>query len=84
MLLKRAGSEGFQLIRKPSGAPIELGIFTNDSYKEISAVIFSTTGTFGKAVVESGVERIVRVTNFRQFAKDEFFALHGMDGMRGA
>jgi hypothetical protein len=41
-------------INKPSGAPVELGIFTNDSYKEVSAVFFSTTGTFGKAVVESG------------------------------
>ncbi|WP_085706863.1 hypothetical protein [Pseudomonas sp. B35(2017)] len=69
------------VIRKPSGAPIDLGIFTNDSYKEISAVVFSTTGTFGKAVVESGVERIVRVTNFRHFAKEEFFALHGMGGI---
>ena len=68
-------------INKPSGAPIELGIFTNDSYKEISAVIFSTTGTFGKAVVESGIERIVRATNFRQFNKDEFIALQGLNGM---
>jgi len=68
-------------INKPSGAPIELGIFTNDSYKEISAVIFSTTGTFGKAVVESGIERIVRATNFRQFNKDEFIALQGLSGM---
>lgn len=69
------------MIRKPSGAPIELGIFTNESYKEISAVIFSTTGTFGKAVVESGVERIVRVTKYRQFPKEEFYALYGMRGM---
>ncbi|MNF28514.1 hypothetical protein D3C84_91940 [compost metagenome] len=64
-------------IKKASGAPIELGIFTNDSYKEISAVIFSTTGTFGKAVVESGIERIVRATNFRVFDKNEFINLQG-------
>lgn len=68
-------------IKKPSGAPIELGIFTNDSYKEVSAVIFSTTGTFGKAVVESGIERIVRATKYRQFNKDEFLALQGLSGM---
>lgn len=68
-------------IKKSSGAPIELGIFTNDSYKEISAVIFSTTGTFGKAVVESGIERIVRTTRYRQFSKSEFLALEGLRGM---
>jgi len=68
-------------INKPSGAPIELGIFTNDSYKEISAVIFSTTGTFGKAVVESGIERIVRATNFREINKDELIAHQGLSGI---
>lgn len=68
-------------IKKPSGASIELGIFTNDSYREISAVIFSTTGTFGKAVVESGVERIVRTTRYRQFNKSEFLALEGLSAM---
>lgn len=38
---------------KPSGARVEMGIFMNDSFKEISAVFFSTVGTFGKTVVES-------------------------------
>lgn len=68
-------------INKPSGAPIELGIFTNDSYKEISAVIFSTTGTFGKAVVESGIERIVRATNFREFNRNEFITHQGLKNL---
>lgn len=52
-------------ILKPSGAPVEMGIFTNDSYKEISAVFFSTVGTFGKAVAESKIERLVRSTRYR-------------------
>lgn len=69
--LKTGRQRKVSSIKKPSGAPIDLGIFTNDSYKEVSAVIFSTTGTFGKAVVESGIERIVRVTNYRHFAKDD-------------
>lgn len=54
----------------PSGAPVEMGIFTNDSFKEISAVFFSTVGTFGKAVVESKIERLVRSTRYRVIDKD--------------
>lgn len=60
-----------------SGAPVDLGIFTNDSYKEISAVIFSTTGTYGKAVVESGVARMVRSTRYREMSRHAFFTTEG-------
>ncbi|RVL76318.1 hypothetical protein CN140_28720 [Sinorhizobium meliloti] len=56
---------------KPSGASVEMGIFTNDSFKEISAVFFSTVGTFGKAVVESKIERLVRATRYRVTDKDK-------------
>jgi hypothetical protein len=52
-------------IMKPSGAPVDMGIFTNETFKEISAVIFSTVWTFGKAVVESKIERLVRSTRYR-------------------
>lgn len=55
---------------KPSGAPVEMGIFTNRSFKEISAVFFSTVGTFGKAVVESKIDRLVRATRYRVIDKD--------------
>ncbi|CDM60303.1 MULTISPECIES: hypothetical protein [Rhizobium] len=55
----------------PSGSPVEMGIFTNDSFKEISAVFFSTVGTFGKAVVESQIERLVRSTRYRMMDKDK-------------
>jgi len=54
---------------KPSGAPVEMGIFTNDSFKEISAVFFSTVGTFGKAVVESKINTLVRATRYRVIDK---------------
>ena len=81
--LKTGRQRKVSSIKKPSGAPIDLGIFTNDSYKEVSAVIFSTTGTFGKAVVESGIERIVRVTNYRHFAKDDADKVLGGMGVRG-
>ncbi|UIJ82401.1 hypothetical protein [Rhizobium leguminosarum] len=56
---------------KPSGAPVEIGIFTNDSFKEISAVFFSTVGTFGKAVVESKIDKLVRSTRYRLINKHE-------------
>ncbi|MCX6073619.1 MAG: hypothetical protein NTY39_04790 [Campylobacterales bacterium] len=63
-----------------NGESIELGIFTNDSYKEISAVIFSTTGTFGKAVVQSNVKNTkVRSTRYRESDLGEFISNHGLD-----
>ncbi len=62
------------------GENIELGIFTNDSYKEISAVIFSTTGTFGKAIVQSNVKNTtVRSTRYRESDLGEFISNHGLD-----
>ncbi|MCE4937449.1 hypothetical protein [Aliivibrio fischeri] len=64
-------------ISKGNGQKVELGIFTNPSYKEVSAVIFSTTGMFGKAVVQAGLENIVRATRYRQMDVDEFMAKEG-------
>ncbi|MCD6437289.1 MAG: hypothetical protein J7L56_03360 [Halomonas sp.] len=58
---------------------IELGIFTNPSYKEVSAVIFSTTGMFGKAVVQAGLSNFVRATRYRQMEVDEFMKIEGPD-----
>lgn len=62
-----------------NGKEVELGIFTNDSYKEISAVIFSTTGTFGKAVSMAGTASFVRVTRLRRMGIVEFMAKEGLD-----
>lgn len=58
-------------ILTPSGAPVEMGIFTNDSHKEISAVFFSTVGTFGKAVIESKIDKLVRSTRYRLIDKNK-------------
>lgn len=57
-----------------NGVDIDLGIFTNDSYKEISAVIFSTTGTFGKAVALAGTASFVKTTRLRKMGIVEFLA----------
>lgn len=57
--------ESISKIEKKAGIDIDVGIFTNDSFKEISAVMFSTTGTFGKAVIESGIDRLVRSCRYR-------------------
>lgn len=58
-------------ILKPSGAQVDMGLFTNESHKEISAVVFSTTGTFGKAVAESQIDRLVRSTRYRVIDKNK-------------
>lgn len=67
---------------KPNGSPIEVGIFTNDSYKEISAVIFSTTGTLDKAIVESGASRLVRATRYKTMCVNEFVSKEGRQAHR--
>jgi hypothetical protein len=36
-------------IHKPNGAPIPLGLFRSDAYAHISAVLYSSLATFGKA-----------------------------------
>lgn len=66
-------------VRNKNGKDIDLGIFTNDSYKEISAVIFSTTGTFGKAVALAGTASFVKTTRLRKMRIDEFLAKEGLE-----
>ncbi|MCM0611353.1 hypothetical protein KFJ24_02545 [Marinobacter sediminum] len=62
-----------------NGQKIELGIFTNPSYKEVSAVIFSTTGMFGKAVVQAGIQNYIRATRYRQMGVVEFMTKEGLE-----
>lgn len=66
-------------VRNKNGKDIDLGIFTNDSYKEISAVIFSTTGTFGKAVALAGTASFVKTTRLRKMTIDEFLSNEGLE-----
>jgi hypothetical protein len=58
---------------------VDLGIFTNDSFKEISAVIFSTTGTFGKAVALARTAEFITVTRLRKMGIVEFMAKEGLE-----
>lgn len=60
-----------------SGSNVEIGIFTNDSFREISAVIFSTIGMFGKAVLQGGIDCTVKSTRFRQKSLADFLAAEG-------
>lgn len=71
---ERGKQDKIKSILKPSGAKVEMGVFTNDSHKEISAVFFSTTGTFGKAVAESRIDRLVRSTRYRVIDKNKIGA----------
>lgn len=65
-------------VKNKNGKNIDLGIFTNDSHKEISAVIFSTTGTFGKAVALAGTAAFVKTTRLRKMGIVEFIAKEGI------
>ncbi|WP_305846300.1 hypothetical protein [Photobacterium kishitanii] len=55
------------IVMKNDAIPLELGIFTSDKFKEISAIIFSTTATIGKAIVQSELERNIRVSRYHEF-----------------
>ncbi|MCQ2997233.1 hypothetical protein NLO95_24280 [Pseudomonas syringae] len=59
--------------------PVELGIFTNDSYKEISAIIFSTVGMFSKALIGTNINGFVKSTRYREMGIVEFMAKEGLD-----
>lgn len=64
-----------------NGKKINLGIFTNETYKNISAVIFSTTGMFGKAVVQTNFAGMVKATRYRQFSIEDFLNAEGRQSM---
>lgn len=73
--------ESTSFMTKQNGSLIPLGIFTNDSYSEISAVIFSTTGTISKAVIESGLPRRVKATKYRVFHIGDFIIKEGISNV---
>jgi len=64
-------SNGFQEVSVPfamknGSVSLELGLFTNDKFKEISAIIFSTIATIGKAITQSELLRDIRVSRFHE------------------
>ncbi|EPW6924957.1 hypothetical protein ACWOYG_001200 [Vibrio parahaemolyticus] len=75
----RTRQKAIKYIPNHNGKSVDLGIFTNDSYKEISAVIFSTTGTFGKAVAQAGTASFVKATKLRKMGIVEFIAKEGYE-----
>lgn len=53
-------------VMKNGVVPLEMGLFTSDKFKEISAVIFSTTATIGKAITQSELARNIRVSRYHE------------------
>lgn len=51
----KTGLEGkiLEVLKKDNGAEVELGFFKDDNFLEISAILFSTTATWGKVEVMS-------------------------------
>ncbi len=77
--IHNGSSKKIKSIINKNGQDIELGIFTNDSYKEISAIIFSNTATFGKAISQSKMSNTtIRSTRFRIFKLNEFISEYGV------
>ncbi|WP_101319809.1 hypothetical protein [Aeromonas sobria] len=64
-----------------NGQQIEIGIFTNNSYENISAVIFSTTAMFGKAIVQTNLKGIVKATRYRELTIDTFLKTDGRQSL---
>ena len=69
--------ENIDYIVKPNGQRVNVGIFTNHSYENISAVMFSTTAMFGKALVGTRFKGMVRATRYRQMSVDTFLKTEG-------
>jgi hypothetical protein len=51
-------------ILKNGKIPVPIGLFTTDEYKEISAVIFSTTATFSKDGARSDANGVINANTF--------------------
>jgi hypothetical protein len=64
-------NNGFREVETPFAfknghAVLDLGIFTSNKYKEVSAIIFSTTATIGKAIAQSSLRRTVRCSRYHE------------------
>lgn len=64
-------SDGFAEVEVPvalknGSIPLSLGIFTSSAYKEVSAVIFSTTATIGKAITQTSLPKAVRCSRYHE------------------
>lgn len=53
-------------VSKNENTSLDLGIFTTPKYKEISAVIFSTTATIGKAITQTDLPKSIRCSRYHE------------------
>lgn len=53
-------------VLKDGNVHLELGMFASSKYKEISAIIFSTTATIGKAVTQTKLPLLVRCSRYHE------------------
>ena len=60
--------ERIDYLTNPNGSKIEMGLFTSDAFKHVSAVIFSTTATLSKALLQSEISGEVQATRYREFS----------------
>lgn len=56
----------FPFCEKNDGTKLELGIFKSDKYSDISAIIFSTTATISKVIVQTDIDCNVRITKYKE------------------
>lgn len=66
-------NRNIEKVKKPNGVELDLGVFTTDKFKEISAVIFSTTATFSKALVQSDFSNHCTVSSRRYKCGEGWF-----------
>ena len=56
----------FPFCEKNDGTKLKLGIFRSDKYSDISAIIFSTTATISKVIIQTDIDCDVRVTKYKE------------------
>lgn len=67
------GPPGIKLgsVEKDNGTEIELGFFTDDSFSDVSAILLSTTATWGKVEAMSGNIDLERFINTVWWSKEQ-------------
>jgi len=64
--IKKMDYVDFPFCEKNDGTKLELGIFRSDKYSDISAIIFSTTATISKVIVQTNIDCDVRITKYKE------------------
>lgn len=64
--IRKMDDVDFPFCEKNDGTKLELGIFRSDKYSDISAIIFSTTATISKVIVQTDIDCKVRITKYKE------------------